>query len=123
MSFDKKIQELLLSKISSLFEKQLESKSISHENLFNFSIKENQKILDLVEESNGEILSALERETLLYNEAREELDKIETALVNAPKDDEIGPQISKLNELNKQLGILEAEISHLDQNISTENAL
>ena len=123
MSFDKKIQEQLFSKISSLFEKQLESKSKSHENLFNFSIKENQKILDLVEESNGEILSALERETLLYNEAREELDKIETALVNAPKDDEIGPQISKLNELNKQLGILEAEITHLDQNISTENAL
>ena len=121
--YDKKARAVLISKLGEMFEQKINSKSKNYTSTFNFSLKENQKILELVEESNGNIMSLLENETKLYNEAREELDKVDTALINAPKDDEIGPQISKLNELNKQMGILQAEISYIDQKISSTNSL
>jgi len=123
ISADKKIHNQLLQKISALFEQHIESKSKVYQSNFHFSIKEYQKILEIIEESKGQTLKSLETLTQQYNEIREELDKIETALINAPRDDEIGPQISKLNGLNKELGTFEAEIAHIDQKISSSNSL
>lgn len=120
---DNATKEKLVSKISDIFDKKMHGDSKGEQGVFNFSLKDNVGILEIIDESNGTILEQLEKETTEFNEVREELDRIDTALINAPRDDEIGPLVSKLNELNRDLGTIEAEISHLDQQISSRVAL
>ncbi len=49
-------------------------------------------------------------------------ESVETELSKVPKDDEIGPRISKINALHKESGILQAEIATLDQHLSKKCA-
>ncbi|HXG74814.1 MAG TPA: DNA sulfur modification protein DndD [Candidatus Nitrosotenuis sp.] len=121
-NFDNSTKEKLISKIFSVLDEKIESRSREQVGVFNFSLKDAEKILSIIEESNGPILERLEKETLEYNEAVEQLRLIDVALINAPKDDEIGPLISKLNSLHQKVGMLEAEISHIDQQIASKSA-
>jgi DNA sulfur modification protein DndD len=121
-NFDKSTTEKVSSKIFEMFDQKIESKTANQESVFHFSLKDTEKILLLIDEANGPVLDQLEKETIQYNDINEELQKIDTALINAPKDDEIGPLVSKLNELHVNLGALQAEISHIDQQISSKNA-
>jgi len=120
---DNAAKEKTITKILKIFEQKISDKPLMQDGMFNFSLKENEKILAVISEANGDILEQLEKETKQFNELAEELDKIDTALINAPKDDEIGPLVSKLTEMNKQLGTLEAEASHLEQQIASRMAL
>ena len=67
-------------------------------------------------------VSDLQNTTVEFDKVSEQLDQIITALSNAPNDDEVGPLISKLNELNKEQGILQTEIDHLDARVTNETA-
>src|SRR5207249_660264 len=49
--------------------------------------------------------------------------KLQTALTNAPHDDEIGPLISELNSRHEKLGSIKKEIEHLEQKIGSVVAL
>ena len=64
----------------------------------------------------------LKTETETYGEIHEKLEKVDAALVSAPKDDEIGPMISKLSSLNEERGSLIAEKSHLEQQLSSKQS-
>lgn len=50
------------------------------------------------------------------------LETIESNLAKVPHDDELGPQISKINETHQEIGILKSEISHIEQQISSHKA-
>lgn len=123
LSTDKTTSQKIISRISTLLEEKIKCKTANQEGIFNLSLKDNERILSVIDEANGEILTELETQTKQFNEITEELDKIDTALINAPKDDEIGPLISKLNELNKKLGMFQAEITHIEQQASSRTAL
>jgi len=123
ISSDKQTREKIVKNVIQIFDQRLESQFTSEKLKFDFSLKDSQLISEIISEANGVVLKKLESETQQLNELSLELDKIETALINAPKDDEIGPMLSQINELNKKLGMLEAEISHIDQQISTRMAL
>lgn len=120
---DKTTREKIISKVSQLLEQKIQNKSSKQASMFNFSLKENERILSMINEANDDSITELENYTKQFNETSEELDRIETALINAPKDDEIGPLVSKLTELNKQLGMFQAEIAHFEQQITSKTAL
>lgn len=123
LKVDSITKEKIIARIFDIMDKKLEAKPHQQDGIFNFSLKDTEKILSIIEEANGPILEKLEKETLQYNQINEELRLIDTALINAPKDDEIGPLISKLNTLHQKVGMLEAEVNHIDQQIAAKSAL
>jgi len=59
----------------------------------------------------------LESNSKEFNSVTEELQKTETALENAPDDEDIRPIIKKLNEQYEEIGKIKSEIRHIDDNI------
>ena len=114
------IKELLNSKITKVFESKKSSKQ-EMKNLFNFSLLESTNILNLLHNLVTTHIPKLEHESLQFDKISDELNQIETALSNAPNDDEIGPLISKLNSLHKEQGMLENEIDHMESKVTTQN--
>ena len=117
---DSQIKELLNSKITKVFESKKSSKQ-EMKNLFNFSLLESTNILNLLHNLVTTHIPKLEHESLQFDKISDELNQIETALSNAPNDDEIGPLISKLNSLHKEQGMLENEIDHMESKVTTQN--
>ena len=114
------IKELLNSKITKVFESKKSSKQ-EMKNLFNFSLLESTNILNMLHTLVTTHIPKLEQESLQFDKISDELNQIETALSNAPNDDEIGPLISKLNSLHKEQGMLENEIDHMESKVTTQN--
>lgn len=117
---DSQIKELLNSKITKVFESKKSSKQ-EMKNLFNFSLLESTNILNMLHTLVTTHIPKLEHESLQFDKISDELNQIETALSNAPNDDEIGPLISKLNSLHKEQGMLENEIDHMESKVTTQN--
>jgi len=117
---DSKIKELLNSKITKVFESKKSLKQ-NMKNIFNFSLLESTNILNLLQNLADTQIPKLEEESLQFDKISDELNQIETALSNAPNDDEMGPLISKLNILHKEQGMLENEINHLESKVTTQN--
>ena len=120
LKIDSDSKNKILSKIMSL--KESESK-ISEKTLFDFSSMQESKILGLIEEAKTSIFDKLKTDTEKFNQVSEDIAKLETSIANAPRDDELGPKITKLNELHKESGTINAEIDHLDSQISSNDAL
>ena len=120
ISNDSKIKELLNSKITKVFESK-KSSTQNIKNMFNFSLLESTNILNLLQGLVATYIPKLEQESTKFDKISDELNQIETALSNAPNDDEMGPLISKLNTLHKEQGMLENEIDHLESKVTTQN--
>ena len=123
MSVDPKVKNQLLSKLSNIFEKTAKKSTITEESLFNFSANDASKLIELIKKIKNDTGKPLEKSTKKFNEAYDELKKVEESLTNAPTDDEIGPLISELNKKNKEIGSLEAEIEQKHNLVATEKAL
>ena len=117
---ESEIKKQLHSKLSKVLDSNKVLKD-DEENLFNFSHLESTNILNLLDTLTSSI-SNLQKTTVAFDKVSEQLDQIITALSNAPDDDEVGPLISKLNELHKEQGILQTEIEHLEARITNETA-
>ena len=57
-----------------------------------------------------------------YSDAMHKLDKAAENLARIPKDDEIGPKITRVNDLHREAGMIESEVEHIDRQISTKSA-
>ena len=57
-----------------------------------------------------------------YDKTMTVFEKIGVELARIPRDDEIGPQISDINTMHEEMGILKAELAHIDQNVSSKRA-
>ena len=57
-----------------------------------------------------------------YTEADVKLGKIESDLSKIPRDDELGPKVSDINNIHQEIGILKSDISHIDQQIASKRA-
>jgi len=121
---DSNLKKEISSKIEELFQEKISSKSSEIQNpIIDLSPNDTVKILDTVKKADIVILSKLEKYTVEYNKITEELQKIETALNNAPNDDEIGPLIAKLNSEHEKIGVIKTEFDHLDQKIHEQTSL
>ena len=123
VSVDSKVKNELLSKLSSLFEETAEGSSVTEKSLFNFSVDDTSKLIGLIKKIKNDTGKLLEKSTKKFSETYDELQIVEISLTSAPTDDEIGPLISELNEMNKEIGSLQTEIEHIHILISTEKAL
>ena len=121
---DSNLKKEISSKIEELFQEKISSKSSDIQNpIIDLSPNDTVKILDTIKNIDTVLLSKLENHTIEYNKITEELQKIETALNNAPNDDEIGPLIAKLNSEHEKIGVIKTEFDHLDQKIHEQTSL
>ncbi|MBT6646608.1 MAG: DNA sulfur modification protein DndD [Thaumarchaeota archaeon] len=116
---ESKLKESLNSKITKVFD-STQSLKKDMKNLFNFSLLESTNILNLLENLTLHI-SKLDKDSNEFDRVSDKLNQIETALSNAPNDDEIGPLISKLNTLHEEQGMIKNEIDHLERKVTTQN--
>lgn len=122
-NLDKNIAKTISSKIEDLFDETINSlQKTQQKGVINYSMVDTSTILGLFEKIN-EIPKILEKETLEYQKITEEMQKVETALASAPKDDEIGPLVSELSTLQNNLGMIDNEIDHIQRQISQEQAM
>ncbi len=119
MNADSKLKEKITKNISLLFSS---GKSEKLSSMFNFSPLESSRIISLIDDLKTEYLDNLKKTSMEYSKVSDELQQVDVSLVNAPKDDEIGPLISKLNALHENHGILKNEIEHLEQQVVTKNS-
>jgi len=121
---DYNLKKEISSKIEELFQAKISSKLSEIENpVIDLSPNDTAKILDTIKNIDGVLLSKLEKYTIEYNQITEELQKIETALNNAPNDDEIAPLIAKLSSEHELIGVIKTELDHLDQKIHAQTSL
>ena len=121
---DSNLKKEISSKIEELFQEKISSKSSEIQNpIIDLSPNDTVKILDTIKNIDNVLLLKLEKHTIEYNIITEELQKIETALNNAPNDDEIGPLIAKLNSEHEKIGVIKTEFDHLDQKIHEQTSL
>jgi len=123
VSVDSKVKNELLSKLSSLFEETTEGSSVTEKSLFNFSVDDTSKLIGLIKKIKNNTGKLLEKSTKKFSETYDELQIVEMSLTSAPTDDEIGPLISQLNEVSKEIGSLQTEIEYTHGLIATEKAL
>lgn len=57
-----------------------------------------------------------------YDKTMTRFESLTEELSRVPRDDEIGPQISEINALHEEVGILKAEVAHINQVISSKKA-
>jgi len=57
-----------------------------------------------------------------YKKISTQLAKTESDLARIPKDDEIGPKISEINEMHQEVGVIKSEITNMTQEISSKQA-
>ena len=115
---ESKLKDSLNSKITKVFDSKKSLKK-DMKNLFNFSLLESTNILNLLENLTLHI-SKLDKDSKQFDKISDKLNQIETALSNAPNDDEIGPLISKLNTLHEEQGMIKNEIDHLEKSNYTK---
>ena len=123
LSVDSAVKDELLSKLSNLFEETADKSTVTEKSLFNFSAIDTSKLIDLINKIKNDTGKRLEESTKKFNETYDELQIVEVSLTSAPRDDEIGPLISELNEMNKEIGSLTAQIEEKHTKIATEKAL
>ena len=115
------LKDKILSKISEL--QKSSSKKIEEKGLFNLSIAQASKIIEIIDDSNTSATSTLEKDTEKFNEVTEKIAMLETSIASAPSDDEIGPLIAKLNEKHSESGALQAEIDHLESQLISNDSM
>jgi len=116
---DTKTRNSLAQKISELFKTEV---SKPKKGLFNFSTIDSANLMNILDNEVPRCVEKLRTETEIYDEVAENLRKVDTDLVTAPNDDEIGPLVSKLSSLNEERGSLTAEKNHLEQQVSAKKS-
>lgn len=114
------IRKILTSKITKMMKPNYSKQDKTE--LYNFSSSQSSKILHIIHEANDSV-SDLEDSTQKFITANDKLIRIDTALINAPSDNEIGPMISKLGKKHSASVILQTEIDHMEKEISGNRAL
>lgn len=74
--------------------------------------------IDAMDAGRSELLGEIRQ----YADTVKLLEKTEAELVKIPKDDEIGPKISEINAMYQEMGTLESELAHMEQQISSKTA-
>ena len=90
--------------------------------MFNFSHEQEEDILATIRDANGAASLAFKVGAKDLNRIEEEIQGAELALVSTPDDDEIGPHITKLKDVQKEIGTIEFEIKHIDEELSSRRA-
>lgn len=91
--------------------------------VFGFSAMQQEQVAQVIGNASGEALETAGRDAQEYASAREETYRTEDAINRTPTDDEVGPIISEIKKMYGEAGGLEAEISHLEKEIASGEAM
>ena len=116
IGLDSKAKSDVIGKIEEIFDKRLADKKKTSEIVIGFSETETEKIFYMMDKVSV-LPKQLESNSKEFDSVTEELQKTETALENAPDDEDISPIIKKLNEQYEEIGKIKSEIRHIDDNI------
>ena len=118
---EKKTYKQIQKKISLLLANKPDS--YAEETVFGFSAQQASRIFDIIQKTNTAALQEFKEETQKITVINEDIAKMQKLVASAPDDDEIGPLVSKLAEINKSEGELKAEMNHIEESISSNNAM
>ena len=99
--------------LEGVFEDKLNSLNSNQPTTLSLSPKDMEKMISLIDEISKAGPSRIQSLAESYNKTVDGLNSVKTALDNIPKDNEIGPLLSEINQYNKELGMLEAQLSEL----------
>ena len=91
--------------------------------MFGFSEYQTAAIRGIISRANSKLLPALRKETASLVKYDKEIITLESAIASAPADDEIGPLISRVADLNSRRGALQEEMNHMGEKIASNRAL
>ena len=91
--------------------------------VFGFSTEQTARIRAISSEAGGAALGILQEETQKLIEAGDRIDRLEASIASAPRDDEVGPLISKIGDLQSQSGALRTEVDHIEEKLSANRSM
>ena len=122
-TFDNNIQKLISEKIEDVFQQQIDSISNVKKPVYDLSIKDMDKMEELINHVNDSSEVKLESLAKSYRTIADSLEKIKVGLESAPLDDEIGPVFSEFRQINLELVEQQNEFNHLNSLESQERSL
>jgi len=110
----KNIAKDITKDMTMIFESRLEKTVGKTETTFNLSNEDMQNVtnfINTIDKSNDKKLLGLIKN---FGHITDLLEKVQVGLENVPKDDDVGPIISELQQENRELGRLESEFENLE---------
>jgi len=122
-TLDKKTKKEITLQISELLDNKINSVQNTEDTSFNLSGNDMISLIKLIENIDALSEKNLEKLTMQYIQLMDSLEKVRVGLDSAPKDDEIGPIFSKLQEFNRELGAFQSDLKQLEMIESQETSL
>ena len=119
----KKIGNDVTKDITRIFENRLEKSGDKLETTFNLSSEDMQKISNFISTIDKSIEKKLLDSTKEFENITKQLQNVQVVLESVPKDDDVGPIISELQQENRELGRLESEFKNLEDLEMQEKSL
>ena len=102
-----------IKEITRIFNDRLEKSGKRSPTTFNLSTEDMQNVTNLINKIDKSIEKKLFDLTKTFGKTADELEKVQISLESVPKDDDVGPIISELQNENRELGRLESEFKNL----------
>ena len=112
-----------VKEITKIFNDRLEKSGKRSPTTFNLSTEDMQNVINLINKIDKSIEKKLFDLTKTFGKTADELQKVQISLESVPKDDDVGPIISELQNENRELGRLESEFKNLEELEMQEKSL
>ena len=109
--------------ITRIFNDRLEKSGGVTQTIFNLSTDDMHDITNLISRIDKSIEGKLLDLTKIFGKTTDKLEKVQISLESVPKDDDVGPIISELQQENRELGRLESEFKNLEDLEMQEKSL
>ena len=109
--------------ITRIFNDRLEKSGGVTQTIFNLSTEDMHDITNLISRIDKSIEGKLLDLTKIFGKTTDKLEKVQISLESVPKDDDVGPIISELQQENRELGRLESEFKNLEDLEMQEKSL
>ena len=112
-----------VKEITRIFNDRLEKSGKRSPTTFNLSTEDMQDVTNLINKIDKSIEKKLFDLTKTFGKTADDLEKVQISLESVPKDDDVGPIISELQNENRELGRLESEFRNLEDLEMQEKSL
>ena len=120
---DPKSASNMIKTLNEILKDELRYSDNSQKPIFGFSTKQMMRIMDIAKKSNTVTSLTLNKYTEKIIKIDKEIERFQTTIDSSPADDEIGPLVSKLGNIRSEQGMLQSEIDHIEEQITTNKAL
>lgn len=120
---DSKHVKTASSTLFGLFDAELKKMSSANKPMLGMSAGQMTRTMGIIKNANTIALENLKEYTQNLVLLDKEITRIETSLVNAPNDDEIGSWVSNIGRLNSEAGMIRAEMDHIQEKMASNTSL